>query len=364
VYQKKRDPEPLRLNLAAEKFAAQLLGWYREVGRNLPWRNDSNPYRVWISEIMLQQTQVKAVLPYFERFLAAFPTVEDLAGADLDEVLTLWAGLGYYSRARNLHHAAQIVVREYKGVFPQEYEAAIQLPGIGRYTAGAILSLSYGAPLPVQDGNVYRVLARYLAIEEGTRAAQQRRIWKLLEDVVCDPFVSRSVGEFNQAVMELGATVCRPGKPDCESCPVASSCLGLQSGLQEVLPAKQQRATREFHYVVFVVERNGSFLFRKNLEGPFLKGMWELPRIAGKPDPKQVGAVTHIHGIGVRIAGIHPPVAHQITFRKLSLHPVIGTVSGEIPASSKWAWSPLKNPRIPLSAYVGKVAKAILADWK
>lgn len=223
------------------RLRKQLLGWFRQFQRDLPWRRSKDPYRIWLSEIMLQQTRVAAVIPYYERFLERFPDVNALASAPQDEVLRLWSGLGYYSRARNLQHAAKQIVAKHGGVFPQEKANALELPGIGRYTAAAILSIAYGAKHAVLDGNVARVLARLLAVRGDLRDAKRWQGLQKQADALLD---LKSPGDWNQAMMELGATLCTPRAPQCLLCPIAQFCRARKLGLAESLPeARKKRAT-------------------------------------------------------------------------------------------------------------------------
>jgi A/G-specific adenine glycosylase len=225
------------------RFRKQLLGWFRQFQRDLPWRRSKDPYRIWLSEIMLQQTRVAAVLPYYQRFLERFPDVNALASAPQEEVLRLWSGLGYYSRARNAQHAAQQIVAKHGGVFPRNEAEALELPGIGRYTAAAILSIAYGARHAVLDGNVARVLARVFAVRGDLREARR---WQGLQEQADALLEPKSPGDWNQAMMELGATVCTPRAPQCLLCPVAQFCRARKLGLAESLPAtRKKRATVE-----------------------------------------------------------------------------------------------------------------------
>jgi A/G-specific adenine glycosylase len=219
-------------------FRQQLLGWFREFQRDLPWRRTRDPYRIWISEIMLQQTRVAAVIPYYERFLECFPDVQALAKAPQDEVLRLWSGLGYYSRARNLQKAAQQIVTSHNGIFPETEEEVLALPGIGNYTAAAILSMAHGKHHAVLDGNVARVLARLFAIHGDLREVQRWQALQKMASALLDP---SAPGDWNQAVMELGATVCTPKSPQCPLCPVSKSCRALKAGLAEELPEKRKK---------------------------------------------------------------------------------------------------------------------------
>src|SRR5580692_8385176 len=216
----------------------QLLDWFRQFQRDLPWRRTKDPYRIWISEIMLQQTRVAAVIPYYQRFLARFPNIHSLAEAPQDEVLRLWAGLGYYSRARNLQKSAQSIVAQHGGEFPHEEAAVLALPGIGRYTRSAILSIAFGAKHAVLDGNVARVLARLGAIRGDLR---ESRRWQWLQRTAGELLDPKSPGDWNQAMMELGAMVCTPRAPQCLLCPVAKFCRARQSGDPEAFPGKRKK---------------------------------------------------------------------------------------------------------------------------
>ena len=220
-------------------FIAPLLDWYRENAAALPWRADGDPYRVWLSEIMLQQTQVTTVIRYYERFLVAFPTVFDLAAAERDTVLKLWEGLGYYSRARNLHRAAQMVAGELGGQFPNTAEKLQDIPGIGRYTAGAIASIAFDEAAPILDGNVIRVFARLFDIDDDvTQTATKNHLWEIAEVLV----PAENPGDYNQALMELGRTVCKPRNPLCEECPIRRFCEAYANGVQEQRPVKKKKS--------------------------------------------------------------------------------------------------------------------------
>jgi A/G-specific adenine glycosylase len=233
--------ESARAMLKARKlaeFRTRLLGWFRQFQRDLPWRRTKDPYRIWLSEIMLQQTRVAAVIPYYERFLQQFPKVQSLAAAPQEEVLRLWSGLGYYSRARNLQKAAQQIVAQHGGKFPTNIEGALALPGIGDYTAAAILSIAFGEKHAVLDGNVARVLGRLGAVRGDLRAPQR---WKDLQKTASAYLDPKSPGDWNQAMMELGATLCTPKSPQCLLCPVNSFCEGRKLGIAESLPEKRKK---------------------------------------------------------------------------------------------------------------------------
>jgi len=252
-----------------------LLRWFAEAARDLPWRRTKDPYAIWVSEIMLQQTRVPAVVPYYERFLNQFPTVERLAHAHLDTVLKLWEGLGYYSRARNLHAAAKKIVTEFHGHLPATREELLTLPGIGRYTAGAIASIAFGRREPLVDGNVTRVLCRIFRIEGSPKdVATQKRIWSIAEKLVPEGHA----GQFNQALMELGSEVCLPRRPRCDDCPVNPSCGARLHHEQDSLPTRVPKKQLPFYTVaVGVIYRNGRILIDKRKPEGLLGGLWEFP---------------------------------------------------------------------------------------
>lgn len=262
----------------ARKIRLDLLQWYRRHRRTLPWRSDEPvAYHVMVSEAMLQQTQVATVIAYFNRFIEAFPTVEALAAADEQEVLTLWQGLGYYRRARGLHAAARLIVAEHGGVVPDSVETLLTLPGVGRYTAGAIASIAYDKADPIVDGNVARVLARVFAIDEPTNEpVVLKKIWALAALLVSAS--KGGEGDFNQAMMELGAIVCTPRSPSCLVCPLGGSCLALERGLVEQLPVKVERKkpAAAAHHVV-AVESKGEWFFEQRPTEGLWSNMWQLP---------------------------------------------------------------------------------------
>ncbi|HTL52441.1 MAG TPA: A/G-specific adenine glycosylase [Planctomycetota bacterium] len=253
-----------------------LLAWYGTAARDLPWRRTRDPYLIWLAEIMLQQTRVDTGIAYYERFRTAFPTVEALAAASQDQVLKLWEGLGYYSRARNLHKAAQAIVADHGGHLPKTVDGLIALPGVGRYTAAAVASIAYGVPAAVLDGNVKRVLARLYAIEESIDdGAVHERLWELAQALM----PKTGCGDFNQAMMELGATVCSTGSPQCLICPVRKFCQAAAAGNQADLPVRKK--ARQVPHVVVVAgavrDKRGRYLIGQRPEGKMLAGLWEFP---------------------------------------------------------------------------------------
>ena len=294
-----------------------VLQWYRRNARALPWRRTRDPYRVWVSEVMLQQTQVATAQPYYERFVARFPTVRALARAPIDRVLAAWSGLGYYRRARHLHEAAGIVVREHAGAVPSEPRAFGALPGVGRYTVGAVLSISFGVPLPVLDGNVARVFSRIAARPWSVRRpADARALWEMAETLLDQG----SPGDWNQALMELGATVCTPRAPRCEACPLRRFCRAYAAGRQEDLPpAAPRRASVRLARAVARVERDGRVLMVRK-SGPLLDGLWEPP---GVDLDRRVSAerslARALAALGLRGTLVATPVCirHTITHRSI-----------------------------------------------
>ncbi len=257
------------------RFRAALRRWHVGNGRDLPWRSCRDPYKVWISEIMLQQTTVTAVKPYFERFLNRFPNVDALAAADEADVLRLWEGLGYYSRARNLRKAAQAIV-ENSGTFSEFVDELLQLPGIGRYTAGAIVSFAFDHPAPILEANTLRLYCRLLGFRDDPRSTPgQRLLWSFAEKLIR----TKSPGEFNQALMDLGATICTPTEPHCDDCPVASCCRALAEQSQAEIPAPKKRPEiTETQEAYVAIESAGRFLIYRRPEGQRWAGLWDFPR--------------------------------------------------------------------------------------
>jgi len=286
------------------------LPWYREAKRDLPWRQTKEPYRVWLSEIMLQQTRVEAVKGYYTRFLEALPTVEALAGCDDEQLHKLWEGLGYYSRVRNLKKAAQQIMEEHAGQFPKTYEQVLALPGIGEYTAGAICSICFDAPTPAVDGNVLRVASRIL--DDATPIdlpAQKKKIRDALLEVY-----PLQAGDFTQALMELGATVCGPNKkPDCENCPCKTFCLGYARGTAEQLPVKSPKKTRRTEEkTVFIFRCDGMYALGKREDTGLLAGLWQFPDVPGKLTLEQ--ALDTVRKLGLQPAEVRRQIERSHIF--------------------------------------------------
>ncbi|MBK9124198.1 MAG: A/G-specific adenine glycosylase [Chloroflexi bacterium] len=306
-----------------ESIAGLLLAWYDRAAAPLPWRTDPTPYRVWLSEIMLQQTQVDTVIPYFERFLASYPSVTDLAAAPLADVLKLWEGLGYYARARNLHRAAQQVANDLGGVFPDTVEGLLELPGIGKYTAGAIASIAFGRRAPLVDGNVIRVFARLMDFDgDVTTSTAQSKMWHWTE--ACLPH--DRPGDFNQALMELGRTICTPKSPRCPDCPLRSTCLAAERGTQAIRPVKKKPAPRpHYHVAAGVIRRaDGRLLIAQRPLDGLLGGLWEFP--GGKQEPGEsleaclVRELREELDIGVTVGEQLVAVDHGFTHFSITLH--------------------------------------------
>lgn len=306
-----------------ESFRRKLLAWYRRHRRDLPWRQRQDAYAVWVSEVMLQQTQVATVKPYFARFLAAFPTIDALALADEDRVLRLWEGLGYYRRARQLHQAAKQVVVEHGGEFPRDYEAVRRLPGIGRYTAGAILSIAYDVHLPILEANTIRVFSRLLGYRGSTVSTDgQRLLWAMAEAVL----PCRGAGRLNQALMDLGSLVCIGRTPQCDSCPVATLCRARLAGIEAEIPApKPKPAIEERHEAAVVVRRRGQVLLLRRPVGERWAGLWDFPRYlvqSEHPDALRDELAAHVRrqtGVDIQIGQHLATLRHGVTRFRITL---------------------------------------------
>lgn len=312
-----------------------LLAWYDAAHRPLPWRQEVTPYRTWVSEIMLQQTRVAAVLPYFDRFMAALPTVEALAAAPEQELMALWQGLGYYSRARNLQKAARMVVEQYGGVFPDTYEALLTLPGVGDYTAGAIASIAFGRPVPAVDGNVLRLAARLTGCGDNVlEPAVRARFRRWMAEVI----PAQRPGAFNQALMELGATVCLPGgAPLCDSCPARDFCAARAAGTQKKLPLREKKTTRRTEPItVFLLRRGDAVAVRRRGEKGLLAGLWEMPNVPGTLDEPQAAAQLDQWGIVPHKWGKVSKDKHIFTHITWEMTVFSIEIEGDIPHD--WAW--------------------------
>ncbi|GAB4450686.1 MAG: A/G-specific adenine glycosylase [Anaerolineae bacterium] len=300
----------------------RLLSWYHANARNLPWRNETDPYRVWVSEVMLQQTQVVTVVPYYHRFLAQFPTVQALAAAPLDEVLKQWQGLGYYARARNMHRAAQKIVDAFAGQLPRSSAELRRLPGFGAYTAGAVASIAFGEVVPAIDGNVKRVLARLFALDGDPARGETARQLQQHAAALVDP---AAPGDWNQAVMELGATVCLPRNPRCIDCSLRENCQAHAHGIEHTLPRKAARKPLpHYHVTAAVIRRDGLVLIAQRPPEGMLGGMWEFP--GGKQEPGESlpqclrREIREELGVEIEVGEPVTVVKHSYTHFKITLH--------------------------------------------
>jgi A/G-specific adenine glycosylase len=304
------------------QIQARLLTWYRQQRRNLPWRNETSPYRIWISEVMLQQTQVNTVIPYYRRFLEKFADVEALAAAPLAEVLKAWEGLGYYARARNLHQAAVEIVKKYGGRLPETYAELRVLPGFGDYTAGAVAAVAFGQAVPAVDGNVKRVIARLFALKTDlTRAPAAQELKQIATALVA----SEAPGDWTQAIMELGATTCLPKRPRCDLCPVGELCKAHLSGLEQSLPLKPaKKVLPHYDVTAAVIAANNTFLIAQRPLKGMLGGLWEFP--GGKQQPGETlveclrREIEEELGVEIEVGQPIVTVKHSYTHFKITLH--------------------------------------------
>jgi A/G-specific adenine glycosylase len=363
--QRRRPPRPAAPTPPeAAALHRRLLRWYDRSRRDLPWRATREPYRVWLSEVMLQQTRVATATPYWHAFLERFPTLDALARAPVPAVLRAWAGLGYYRRARDLHRAARLVVREHGGRVPDDPTDFARLPGVGRYTVGAVLSIAFDRPLPVLDGNVARVLSRLRALPLGHRdAAGARALWALAGELV----PARRPGDWNQALMELGATVCTPRAPRCAACPLRAACRALATGrVGQLPPAPARRAGVKVRQAVALIEWRGRMLVARRA-GPLLDGLWEPPAVELRPRaPARRALEARLAGLGLRarLAPAGRRVRCSITHRDITAEVWRGALEGgaRLPrsgaAGEPLRWVDPRRPALALTALAAKVAEA------
>jgi A/G-specific adenine glycosylase len=338
-----------------------LLAWYDRNRRDLPWRHTRDAYRIWLSEVMLQQTTVKTVAPYFETFLARFPTLADLAAAREEDVLAAWSGLGYYHRARNLRCGARHVVERHGGRFPKTLEAALAVPGVGLYTASAVLSIAYRQPLPVVDGNVRRVLARLFALR-GKEWRRDAPYYNLAEELLDRD----RPGDWNQSLMELGATVCTPRTPGCAACPLRASCRALADGVVHELPeGRARRARVDVTVAAALIEEQGRVLLVRREEGRLLGRMWEVPQTSlesrGLRDLAR--ELRDLYGLDVAPGRLAVRARHAITFRRIRLEGYRASLRRAPPADpDRYAWvRPDELGALPVSSMTRKLVRGLLA---
>lgn len=347
----------------------KLLGWFSKNARQMPWRSDPTPYHVWVSEVMLQQTQVATVLPYYRRWMESFPSIDKLAAADESDLLRHWEGLGYYRRVRSIHAAAKQIIQDHDGKFPLTYDDALALPGVGRYTAGAVLSISTDAKLPVLEGNTQRVYSRWIAMRGSpTDTAANKLLWKFAEKIL-PPTGS---GQLNQAAMELGALVCTPSNPNCDVCPVRSNCHANELGLQSQIPGKIKRiqyVDRTEFALLVTRKRRGETLYlaRPLPDGGRWGGLWDFPRPTEIQTKTIDGATDWLSGqlgrtvnSGVRLMTIR----HAVTKYRISLHVHRAAISGKGLVGAKpnpesgWQWVSLDALQsLPMSVTGRKIVK-------
>ncbi|HUY14239.1 MAG TPA: A/G-specific adenine glycosylase [Terriglobia bacterium] len=341
-------------------FCRALLAWFRKNARSLPWRAHQDSYAIWVSEVMLQQTQVRTVIPFYLRFLRALPTLEHLAQAPYEHVVRLWSGLGYYRRARMLHAAAKQVEEKFAGRFPETYDEARTLPGVGHYTACAVLSMAYGKPLPVVDGNVARVMARLDTLPGNLH---QRNFRQTVERSLAALIPKRHPGLFNQAMMELGQTLCAPQNPQCSACPVGRWCKARQQGKQEEYPSpKPRRASEPRHLAAAVIQKKGRVALVRGLDENLLGDLWNFPaafgdsenhaaqRLRAKLTSLAKGSVLHGNKIG--------SLRHGITFRSIHVALYAGAIKvGTRSPHLKW----FALQKLPMEA-VSQLARKIAAE--
>jgi A/G-specific adenine glycosylase len=344
-------------------FHKRLLRWFRAHKRDLPWRASRDPYRIWVAEVMLQQTRIAAVMPYYDRFLKDLPDVESLAGAPITEVLKLWSGLGYYSRARNLHRAAKEIVAHHQGKFPPTLDEALELPGIGTYTAAAVLSIAYDVPLGVLDGNVARVLARFRAIRGDLRAPRR---WRELANTAQDSLARDSPGDWNQALMELGEVICTPQIPRCKICPVSKWCRAYKLGLTQKIPAPRVKRATEHIKIAAAILRDprGRTILVKDPgahDHVLFSRMWQFPAIQVTHHP-QTELQAHVRTtLGIDSIALQelPAARHGVTFRKITLLPFLARVK-KLPKFPRTRILSLENlSQVPISNATRKIAASL-----
>jgi A/G-specific adenine glycosylase len=342
-----------------EKIQKSLLAWFKKSGRDLPWRKTRDPYAIWVSEIMLQQTQVSTVIPYYQKFLKVFPTVRRLAKADLSKVLSIWEGLGYYSRARNLHKASRVILERFNGKIPDTLNDLLSIPGIGRYTAGAILSIAYNREAAILDGNVKRVLSRLFAVSDNpVRGKTVDLLWNYSKSLIPEG----RAGSFNQALMDLGATLCTPKDPQCARCPLRRLCKGYESGNPGRFPSKgPKKAIPLIQAVSAVIQKDGQVLLRQRPPEGLLGGLWEFPNWGVDhrkgSELKLPRFVKNELGIRIKTEESLGSFKHTYSHFKLTLHVYLCQAAG---SQNVGTWVPLRNLRLfPMSRLHRRIAQTL-----
>jgi len=339
------------------KLQTKLLQWFKKNKRDLPWRKNRDPYAIWVSEIMLQQTQVPTVIPYYIKFLKTFPTVRHLAKASLSKVLKVWEGLGYYARARNLHQASKIISNHFNGKIPDNLKDLLSLPGVGRYTAGAILSIAFNQEVPILDGNVKRVLSRLFVVSGNTKKTEEI-LWPLSESLI----PKGSPGAFNQALMDLGSMICTPKNPNCLSCPLKNLCQGYLSGKPESYPLRSaKKKVPHIEAIAAVIQKDGKVLIHQRPPHGLLGGLWEFPnwRIERKKDLKEYLRQMVKRQIGLIVKCKEPLGSFKQTYShfKLTLHAYHCQIVDGI---GNGKWIPIKNlGQLAMSRIHRRIAEVI-----
>jgi A/G-specific adenine glycosylase len=379
------DSSTLTLDFTARlpQFRRALLAWYRAHHRPLPWRSTRDPYAIWVSEIMLQQTQVATVIDYYNRFLQRFPDIRSLADAPEQEVLTLWAGLGYYRRARQMHSAARQIVQQYDGKFPNTFAEVHALPGIGRYTAGAVVSFAYGLRAPILEANTLRLYSRLIGLRDDPKArTSQSTLWSFAEHIL--PQAGDRVGQLNQALMEVGSMICTPKQPDCAACPVKQYCAAYRDGSQTEIPRMPTPPTfTPLHHALVVVKRGGKTLMRQNPQGGWWDGLWDFPRVdltalglhqacdrAARRSAEQVELVERAmhQSLGLELresSGEYlKTIKHGVTRYRIALHCFRTQLQAptRLPPAHTWQWLDLRlEPQVPLTSTAQKLRLWLLS---
>ena len=347
-----------------KRFRRRLLAWFDTNARDLPWRESCDPYKIWVSEIMLQQTQVATVRSYFSRFVARFPDIQALANADESDVLRQWEGLGYYRRARQLHKAAREIFDKHDGKFPNTFNEVLALPGIGRYTAGAILSIAHDMRLPIVEANTVRLYSRLMAYPDDPRSTSgQKLLWRFAEAIL----PRARVGDFNQAAMELGAEICTPNQPRCLLCPVAAICPTRQQGLQEQIPVAARRVSySDLNEIAVVVRRRNEILLRQCGQSERWAGMWDFPRFKNESNVntnRQIATnVEMLTGVEVKPGEKLTTIKHGVTRYRITLDCYLAQrQAGRIRRNAACTWTtPSKLNSFPLSVTGRRIAKLLM----
>ena len=336
----------------------QLIQWYQQNKRDFPWRKDQNPYHIWISEIMLQQTTTETVIPYYERFLENFPTIEALASASLEEVYKMWEGLGYYRRAKHLHESAQIIVEKYQGKFPYEYNDILSLKGIGEYTAGAISSIAYGKQVPAVDGNVLRIISRYYLLKENIAETKvQKKIYQIVQELI----LNQDASAFNQGMMDLGATICKPVHPLCSRCPIQKECLAFKNKQMDVLPINIKKIKKqEISYITGIITYQDKYLLIQNPPGGLLENFYGFVQYECESPYRFQEEFENQYHLPLSIVSYIQDIKHVFTHRTWHMHIYHFVI--DKPIKGLYTLDDIHN--LPLSTAHLKVLKSFLKHMK